>query len=210
MFSLDALFCHVDDFCKAFEAQWHKQLLNHGGMKRIRAKSLCLSEIMTILIAFHQNHYRNFKHFYLNHVKQQWCSAFPALPSYQRFIEWVPSTLIPLCVYLKRCFGQCTGIGFIDSTSLKVCHNRRISRHKVFDGLASRGKTSVDWFFGFKLHIIVNELGQLLNVTLTPGNIDDRRPVPDLLSGLFGKIEWIQVYGGPNKVKVEKGPARGK
>jgi Transposase DDE domain len=188
MFSLDALFCHVDDFCKAFEAQWRKKLLNHGGIKRIRAKSLCLSEIMTILIAFHQNHYRNFKHFYLNHVKQQWSCAFPGLPSYQRFIEWIPSTIIPLCVYLKHCFGQCTGIGFIDSTSLKVCHNRRISSLMVFDGLASRGKTSVDWFFGFKLHIVVNELGQLLNVTLTPGNIDDRKPVPNLLIGLFGKI----------------------
>ncbi|WP_242056403.1 MULTISPECIES: transposase [unclassified Nostoc] len=95
---------------------------------------------MTILIAFHQNHYRNFKHFYLNHVKQQWSCAFPAVPSYQRFIEWIPSTLIPLCVYLKHCFGSCTGIGFIDSTSLKVCHNRRISQHKVFDGLAARGE----------------------------------------------------------------------
>lgn len=188
MFSLDALFCHVDDFCKAFEAQWHRKLLNHGGIKRVRAKSLCLSEIMTIIIAFHQNHYRNFKHFYLNQVKQQWSSAFPGLPSYQRFIEWIPSTLIPLCVYLKHCFGQCTGIGFIDSTCLKVCHNRRISRHKVFKGLAARGKTSVDWFFGFKLHIVVNEFGQLLNVALTPGNIDDRKPVPNLLRELFGKI----------------------
>ncbi|MFH7026020.1 MAG: IS982 family transposase [Heteroscytonema crispum UTEX LB 1556] len=188
MFSLDALFCHVDDFCKAFESQWHKKLLAHGVSRRIRARSLCLSEIMTILIAFHQNHYRNFKHFYLNHVQQQWSCAFPGLPSYHRFIEWLPSTLIPLCVYLKHCFGSCTGIGFIDSTSLKVCHNRRIARHKVFEGLAARGKTSVDWFYGFKLHIVVNELGQLLNVTLTPGNIDDRKPVPDLLSGLFGKI----------------------
>ena len=188
MFSLDALFCHVDDFCKVFEAQWHKKLLNDGGIKRIRAKSLCLSEIMTIIIAFHQNHSRNFKHFYLDYVKQQWCLAFPGLPSYQRFIEWIPSTMIPLCVYLKHCFGQCTGIGFLDATSLKVCHNRRIFSHKVFDGLAARGKTSVDWFFGFKLHIVVNEFGQLLNVTLTPGNIDDRKPVPDLLSQLFGKI----------------------
>jgi len=143
---------------------------------------------MTILIAFHQNHYRNFKYFYLNQVKQYWSDAFPGLPSYQRFIEWIPSTLIPLCVYLKHCFGQCTGISFIDSTSLKVCHNRRISRHQVFKDLAARGKTSVDWFFGFKLHLVVNEFGQLLNVTITPGNVDDRQPVKDLLSGLFGKI----------------------
>lgn len=188
MFSLEALFCHVDDFCQVFEVQWRKKLLTNGGIRRNRKRSLCLSEIITILVAFHQTHYRNFKYFYLNQVKQQWSNAFPELPSYQRFIEWIPSTLIPLCVYLKHCFGNCTGIGFIDSTSLKVCHNRRISRHKVFKGLAARGKTSVDWFFGFKLHIVVNELGQLLNVTLTPGNIDDRQPVPNLLSKLFGKI----------------------
>ncbi|MDJ0694018.1 MAG: transposase [Mastigocoleus sp. MO_188.B34] len=95
---------------------------------------------------------------------------------------------MPLCVYLKHCFGQCTGIGFIDATSLKVCHNRRIANHKVFDGLAARGKTSVYWFFGFKLHIVVNERGQLLNVTLIFGSIYYRVPVSDLLSGLFGKI----------------------
>lgn len=188
MFSLDALFCDVDDFCAVFEPQWKAKLLHHQGIKRVRAKSLCLSEIMTILIAFHQNHYRNLKHFYLSLVKKYWHSAFPKLPSYQRFVEWTPSTLIPLCAYLKQCFGNCTGIGFIDATSLKVCHNRRIKCHKVFDGLAQRGKTSVDWFFGFKLHLVVNELGQLLNVNLTPGNVDDRRPVPDLLQGLFGKI----------------------
>ncbi len=188
MSSLDALFCDVDDFCNSFESQWKAKLLNCGGIKRIRAKSLCLSEIMTILIFFHQNHYRNFKHFYLDCVKQHWHSAFPGLPSYQRFIEWMPSTLIPLCTYLKRCFGGCTGIGFVNATSLKVCHNRRIKRHKVFDGLAARGKTSVDWFFGFKLHLVVNERGQLLNAQITPGNIDDRRPIPDLLQGLFGKF----------------------
>jgi transposase len=210
MFSLDSLFCKarqfggylriagarrdVDDFCLYFESEWNKKLLNYGAIKRTRAKSLCLSEIMTILIAFDQNHDRNFKHFYLDRVKPDWHSAFPGLPSYQRFVEWIPSTLIPLCVYLQHCFGNCTGIGFVDSTSLKVCHNRRIKRHKVFDGLASRGKTSVDWFFGFKLHLVVNELGQLLNVHLTPGNVDDRSPVPTLLQGLFGKIFADRAY----------------
>jgi hypothetical protein len=150
MFSLEALFCHVDDFCKAFEAQWHQRLLINGGIKRNRAKSLCLSEIMTILIAFHQNHYRNFKYFYLNYVKQHWSCAFPGLPSYQRFIEWIPSSLIPLCVYLKHCFGTCTGIGFIDSTSLKVCHNRRIYQHKVFAGLAEEWKDFCRLVFRFQ------------------------------------------------------------
>lgn len=188
MSSLDALFCDVDDFCKSFESQWKAKLLTHGGIKRIREKSLCLSEIMTILISFHQNHYRNFKHFYTDYVKQHWSLAFPGLPSYQRFVEWMPSTLIPLCSYLKHCFGSCTGIGFVDATSLKVCHNRRIRQHKVFAEIAARGKTSVDWFFGFKLHLVVNELGEILNVQITPGNTDDRLPIPDLLRGLFGKF----------------------
>ena len=85
MSSLEALFCHVDDFCRRFEPQWQKKLLHHGGVKRVRAKSLCLSEIMTIVITFHQNYYRNFKQFYLNHVKPYWHEAFPGLPSYQRF-----------------------------------------------------------------------------------------------------------------------------
>jgi transposase len=143
---------------------------------------------MTILVAFHQNHYRNFKHYYLDHVCVYWRTEFPGLPSYQRFVEWIPSTLLPLCVYLKHCFGQCSGISFIDSTSLKVCHNRRISQHRVFKDIAARGKTSVDWFFGFKLHLVVNEQGELLNLQITPGNVDDRKPVPDLLQSLFGKV----------------------
>jgi len=110
------------------------------------------------------------------------------LPSYQRFVEWMPSTLLPLWVYMKHCFGKCTGISFIDATSLKVCHNRRISQHRVFNNLAARGKTSVDWFFGCKLHLVVNEQGELLKVQITPGNTDDRKPVPDLLQSLFGKV----------------------
>jgi len=100
----------------------------------------------------------------------------------------MPSALLPLCAYLRSCFGRCTGLSFLDSTSLKVCHNRRIWQHKVFENLATRGKTSVDWFFGFKLHLVVNDKGELLNFTLTPGNIDDRQPVPKLLQQLFGKV----------------------
>jgi transposase len=143
---------------------------------------------MTILIGFHQSCYRNFKTYYLEKVQSQWQDAFPGLVSYQRFVECMPSTLLPLCAYLRSCFGRCSGINFMDSTSLKVCHNRRIRQHQVFKNLAMRGKTSVDWFFGFKLHIVVNDKGELLNFVLTPGNIDDRTPVPKLLQQLFGKV----------------------
>ena len=188
MLSLEELFCFVDDFCRVFEPRWHQQSLQDGSVHRQRARRLCLSEIMTILIAFHQSAYRNFKAFYLEKVKTHWQSAFPALVSYQRFVEWMPSALVPLCAYLRHCFGRCTGISFMDSTSLKVCHNRRIQQHKVFEGYAKRGKTSVDWFFGFKLHLVVNDRGELLNATVTQGNIDDRAPVPKLLRGMRGKV----------------------
>jgi transposase len=100
----------------------------------------------------------------------------------------MPSALVPLCADLRHCFGNCTGTRFIDSTSLKVCHNRRISGHRVFKDLAARGKTSVDWFFGFKLHLVINEQGELLNAIVTPGNTDDRKPVPDLLRQMFGNV----------------------
>jgi len=188
MFTLEELFCSVDDFCQTFEPQWERQLLGNGLQKRKRDRSLCLSEIMTILIGFHQSCYRNFKAYYQDKVQVQWQAYFPGLVSYHRFVEWMPSTLLPLCAYLRSCFGSCTGISFLDSTSLKVCHNRRINQHRVFQNLAARGKTSVDWFFGFKLHVVVNDRGELLNVVLTPGNTDDRIPVPKLLQMLFGKV----------------------
>ncbi|MBD1845819.1 IS982 family transposase [Cyanobacteria bacterium FACHB-63] len=188
MFSLEELFYHVDNFCQAFEPRWQEQLLTHQLQTRQRARQLRLSEIMTILIAFHQQGYRTFKDYYLKHVCCYWRIAFPGLVSYQRFVSWMPSVLLPLCAYLRSCFGWCSGISFIDSTSIKVCHNRRIKQHKVFENLAARGKTSVDWFFGFKLHLLLNDRGELLNFTLTPGNTDDRTPVPQLLQALFGKV----------------------
>lgn len=188
MFSLEELFCAVDDFCQTFEPLWKKQLLNHSLQTRDRSRQLCLSEIMTIVIGFHQQRYRTFKDYYKSHVCVYWRAAFPRLVSYGRFISWLPSVLLPLCAYLKHSFGRSPGISFIDSTSLKVCHNRRIQQHRVFADLAARGKTSVDWFFGFKLHLVVNEHGELLNLTLTPGNTDDRTPVVPLLKAMFGKV----------------------
>ncbi len=96
--------------------------------------------------------------------------------------------LVPLTIYLLTQRGQCTGISFIDSTPISVCHNRRIRQHKVFNGLAARGKTSMGWFYGFKLHLVINEYGEILAFQLTPGNVDDRKPVPTLTKGLFGKL----------------------
>ena len=187
MFSLEELFCSVDDFCARFEPGWKQHLLTQG-KRRLRNRQLSLSEIMTIEIAFHLSGYKNFKTFYSELVSLYWQEAFPNLVSYNRFIEWLPNTLIPLMAYLRSQLGVSTGIGFIDSTSIKVCHNRRIKQHRVFKAIAKRGKTSVDWFYGFKLHLAINHHGELLNVALTTGNIDDRKPVCELLREQHGQF----------------------
>ena len=188
--SMDILpvFCDIDDFCQFFEPPWKRRLLSTGRRQRDRAARLCLSEVMTIIVLFHTSSYRNFKAYYTGHVLRHYAGAFPRLVSYQRFVELMPSALVPLCGYLQTRKGRCSGISFVDSTSLAVCHNRRIHSHKVFEGCARRGKTSVDWFFGFKLHLVTNDCGELLSLRLTPGNTDDRRPVPELVKGLFGKL----------------------
>jgi len=189
MESLLEMFVHVDDFCQAFLPKLEQSLLSSGAVKRHRERSLSISEVMTILIHFHQSHYRNFKTYYCEHVQSHLRSEFPDLVSYTRFMDFIPSALIPLCAYFRQsCLGNCNGVSFIDSTSLDVCLNQRIASHKVFAGLAGRGKTSTGWFFGFKLHLVINDRGELLNVQLTPGNVDDRKPVPKLVRKLFGKV----------------------
>ena len=186
--SLEDLFCDVDDFCRRFLPVWHRQQLQYQERQRLRGGRLALSEIMTILIHFHQSHYRNFKAYYLLYVCRHLAGAFPNRLSYNRLVAVIPTALVPLCVYLHTRKGLVTGIAFIDATSLVVCHNRRIQSHKVFKSVARRGKTSVGWFYGFKLHLVVNDRGDLLAFQITPGNTDDRQPVPRLVKGLTGKL----------------------
>jgi hypothetical protein len=186
--SILELFCSVDDFWLQFAPNWQKSLITSGQRKRLRPTQMHPSEMMTIMILFHQSHYRTFKAFYTEDVQHHLRRDFPTLLSYQRFVELMPTLLVPLLAYLHTQLGRCTGISFIDSTSLTVCHNARIHQHRVFAGRAARGKTSVGWFYGFKLHLVVNDMGELLAFCLTPGNVDDRGPVPKLVKGLFGKL----------------------
>ena len=191
--SIRKLFCHVDDFCQWLVTRENAKLLGVT-RKRGPAPRLSLSELMTILIHFHRSHYRSFKAYYTQHVCQHMRSEFPALVSYTRFVELMPSALPAMCLYLRVRFGQKTGVAFIDSTPLSVCHNRRIVRHRVFAEMAKRGKSSMGWFYGFKLHLIVNDRGELLAVQLTPGNIDDRKPVPQMTKKLWGELVGDRGY----------------
>jgi hypothetical protein len=182
------LFCSIDDFWKFFEELWKQHLLEEGKSEPKRQPGLHPSEVMTIIILFHIVGYRNFKTFYNGHVIKYLRKEFPNCPSYNRFVELKKSMAFPLHCYLMTRLGNVSGISFIDSTPLKVCHTRRIHSHKVFKDIAQRGKTSAGWFYGFKLHVVVNDKRELLAFMITAGNTDDRKPVLELAKKLFGKL----------------------
>jgi hypothetical protein len=183
----DELYCAVDDFCNAFEATWRSRMITDGEPRRNRSAQLSLSEMLTIMIGFHMSGYRTFKMYYMfletNHRQD-----FPDLISYSRFIQWMPSLTGPLAAYLMSRFGEITGIAFVDSTALAVCGNKRIRRNRVFQGQAKISRTTIGWFFGFKVHLIINDRGELLNIRVTQGNVDDRSPVREMCRNLIGKI----------------------
>jgi hypothetical protein len=185
------IFCLVDDFCKEFEQAWKKYLLTSrpltGDTRNKRSPNLSLSEIMTIVIYFHHSKFRTFKDYYNLFVTYGLKKYFPKLPSYSRFVYLMKRVVFPLFVFSQGLLGKCRGFSFVDSTILTVCHVRRISSNRVFHKVAKRGKTSTGWFFGFKLHLVINDRGEILAFMITAGNVDDRKPVPHLMKGLNGK-----------------------
>jgi hypothetical protein len=185
---LTALFVEVDDFCIQFQAQHPDRSLGDGRGRRRRAGRLSQSEVMTILIAFQTSHFRTFKHFY-QHLLEHHRAEFPGLVCYGRFVRLMGRAAVPLLVFLTtRCLGEVSGISFIDATPLAVCSIKRKDRHRVFAGLARLGRSSVGWFFGFKLHLVINDRGELLGWALRPGDADEREPVDTLTRRLWGKL----------------------
>lgn len=124
---------------------------------------------MTIIIYFHQSASRDSWHYYLNLIVQHKSDYFANLVSYNRLVELMKQSLIPLTVDLKtQCMGQQTGLSFIDSRPVVVCDNHRIKNHKVFSEEVERGKTSTGWKYGFKLHLIIIHCGEILSFVLRP------------------------------------------
>ncbi|WP_434339308.1 IS982 family transposase [Motilimonas cestriensis] len=194
MNKLVELFCDVDDFCNVFIPQWQQQLLEDGTQKRRRDSRMSTSEIMTIVVSFHMSHYRDFKNYYLGYVSLMYKKEFPNLLSYTRFLALMPKVIVPMCAYFTSLQGKPTGVEFIDSTTIKVCHNIRIPRHKNFDGIAQRGKGTMGWFYGFKLHLIVNHLGEIVVAKVTTGNVHDTQPVRELAEGLTDRLYGDKGY----------------
>lgn len=186
-----SIYCAFDDFFKEFSVFLKKHQLKGTKNTRNRKFNMSIPEVMTILVLFHSSGYREFKKFYLFYVQQHLRHLFPKLVSYNRMVELQKLSAFPLALFIKMYQqDQCTGISFIDSTSLQVCHNKRIHSNKVFAGLAQRGKTTKDWFYGFKLHLVHNDTGQIIDFQLTPGNVHDNSVLKckSFMKKIYGKL----------------------
>ena len=182
------IFSIVDEFCKDFDKFSQPYLL---GNKPKRKPRMNTSEVITIALLFHLSGYRTFKHFYIFYVQKHMTPDFPQTVSYNRFIELMQSALMPMTMFAKTCcLGTCTGISFVDSTPIRVCKNKRIKRNKVFKDIATTGKSTMGWFHGFKLHIVINDKGEILTFSVTQANVDDREPLKNenFLKQIFGKL----------------------
>ena len=188
------LFCEIDDFLKVFEKLYQPKALPGAKRRRKRATRLSQSEVMTILVLYHASGYRNLKAFYLDRICRHHQSEFPGLCSYPRFVQLQSRCVMPLFFYLLAKRGNCTGISFIDATALKVCHNLRIPSHKVFKGSAARDKSSTGWYYGFKLHLAINERGEILGFYVTAANVDERKPADWITQNLTGKLVGDKGY----------------
>lgn len=189
------IFCVADEFYSLYSVEIKKRQVGHVEVPCKRAYHrdgrMSIPEVMTILIMFHNSGYKYLKSFYLNEICVNSRSLFPKVVSYNRFVELQKEAMLPLCALLKsKLLGKCTGISFADSTPLRVCREQRIRQHKVFKDLAEIGHCSMGMFYGFKLHLICNEKGDLLNFTFTPGNVDDRKPLENkrFVEVLSGKL----------------------
>lgn len=195
------IFVMADEFCKVFDAMLRRRKLTAPSPNKKRAyhrpNRMSDAEVITILIMFHMSNHKCFKYFYLNEVCVNMRHLFPKVVSYNRFTELEKTVVVQFVIFVKKCLlGKCTGISFVDSTLLRVCRNQREHMHKVFKGLAAKGKCSLGWFYGFKLHLICNDRGEILNFMITPGDVDDREPLKmkNFVEFIYGKLVGDKGY----------------
>jgi hypothetical protein len=196
------IFFLVDEFCNNFDNCTKNFIL---GSPSKRPPIMSKSEVITITILFHLSGFRCFKHFYIYYVQKHMQDDFPNTVSYNRFTELMQSTILPLTMFLKTCcLGKCTGISFVDSTPIRVCKNKRIKRNKVFKDIAQVGKSTMGYFYGFKLHIVINDKGEILSFTITQANVDDREPLKNenFLKDIFGKLFGDKGYISKELTKI--------
>ena len=198
--NITALYCCLDDFCQVFE-EWEGHRLIPSEKKRHREGKLSSSEMLFIMVLFHLSAFRHCKAFYRYGVGHPYRDCFYEIPHDDRFVALMPRLFAPLMVLLHCLSGEQTGFYFADSTKLAVCHNRRIHRHKTFEGLAARGKTSRGWFYGLKLPFVINHKGEIMALKITPGNTADSAVLADITRCLTGKLYADKGYIGKELFK---------
>lgn len=190
--NLIEIFCILDEFCKYFAPELKKYTLGAPDKRhRNRPSRMSDSEVMTILVLFHTHRFRDLKSFYIGYVCQHMHREFPHTLSYNRFVERQTQVGLHLLLFLQTsALGKCTGISIIDSTPLVSCHIKRMHMHRTMKGWAAKGKCTMGWLYGFKLHLVINDRGEIIQWLLTPGNVDDRAPLKDkhFTERLFGKL----------------------
>ena len=200
------IFCIIDEFDKNLTSEMRKNLLlpskcKAGKKCRERKGRLTPSEIMTILVCYHFGTYQNFKEYYLNCVRGYLRCEFPNAVSYNRFVELMPRVFVEMMLFMKLyAFGKCTGITYVDSTMIPVCHNVRRYFNKVFAGLAKNGKGTMGWCHGFKLHLLCNDAGDIITFCLTGANVDDR---DEKVWKVFTKELYGKVFADRGYIKRE-------
>lgn len=185
-------FCIVDDFGKKFGYE-----RSYSGRKPTRTPGLYNSEIVSILIMYYSSGYKTLKDFYLK-AMPGYKSDFPKMPTYERFVELLKRVKNFFMSFLESLLETDEHCYFIDSTEIPVSRLVRASRNKVFKNVAKLGKSSKGFFFGFKLHAIINRRGSLSALNLSTGNIDDRKPVAQMTNGLTGLLVGDKGYISKN------------
>lgn len=167
---------HSHDDCKFLAPVLKKHTIQVPGKRHLNHPSrMSDSEIMTML--FHTYRFRDLRSFYLGYVCLHMRKDFPNSVSYTHFVEHQAQVGLHL---LQTCaLSKCTGISIIDSTPLVSCHIKREKQHKTMKGWAAKGMRTMGWFCVFKLHLVINDKGEFIQWQLTPGNVDDRKPLKD-------------------------------
>jgi hypothetical protein len=179
------IFVSVDDFLKEFNPILQAHLV---GEDKWAKRAMNKSEVLTILIFFHLSGFQNFKTYYQVAIKGFFRSYFRHLYNYEQIVSLQSSLHLELLAYLQYArLSACSRANYVDSTPLAVCRMQRHKQHKTFKGLAAKGKTAMGYFFGFKLHLIVNQYGELVRVSLSKGNRADNNP--ELLKALFAGLQ---------------------
>lgn len=196
---ITALYVVLDDFAQAYEVSEKQQQIEGSGSKkkrRNRSGKLSLGEMLLIEVLYHFGYFKDFKRFYKYGVCGELREYFGELPSYERYVILKKRLFMPITILLHSVMGEKTGLYFADSTPIKVCHNKRINRNKVFKDYAERGKSTMGWFYGLKLHTVFNQKGEIVAVRITAGNVDDRKALRAMARNLKGKLYADKGYIG--------------